>query len=65
MTKIFLSCTISVGLAPLANKYINIYTRNLKFEQLVTELASLAINIYTRNLKFEQLVTELASLANI
>ena len=44
-------------------KYINIYTRNLKFAQLVTELASLAINIYTRNLKFAQLVTELASLA--
>ena len=45
--------------------YINIYTWNLKFAQLVTELASLAINIYTRNLKFAQLVTELASLAII
>ena len=46
-------------------RHINIYTRNLKFAQLVTELASLAINIYTRNLKFAQLVTELASLAII
>ena len=26
--------------------YINIYTRNLKFAQLVTELASLAIMLY-------------------
>ena len=42
MTKIFPHCTISVGLAPLADKYINIYTRNLKFAQLVTALASLA-----------------------
>ena len=29
--------------------YINIYTRNLKFAQLVTELASLAINKYSEN----------------
>ena len=47
--------------------HVNIYTRNLKFAQLVTALASLANkykNIYTRNLKFAQLMTALAPLAN-
>ena len=42
MTKIFLSCTISVGLAPLANKYIY---QDSQICTISTELASLAINI--------------------
>ena len=47
-------------------KYINIYTRNLKFAQLVTELASLAIIVvyymYTCNDTTMQIVLEQGSI---
>ena len=53
MTNFFRHSTMSVG--SLCSPTI-IYTRNLKFAQLVTELASLAITVYTMVMRSEILV---------